>query len=181
MATTTKPMTAEELLALPDDGRRYELIAGVPRRRTMGGLEHGWIGVRFVRPVADFVERLGLGIVVFDVLFRFERNPDEALVPDMAFIRAERLPPRDAWHRVAETPPELVLEVVSPNDTAPEVAEKVAYYLAHGVPLVWVAHPRRREITVHRPGSTRTLAVGEVLDGEEILPGFVVPVRDLFP
>jgi Uma2 family endonuclease len=147
----------------------------------MGGLEHGWIGAQILLPVLEFVKRGNLGIVVFDVLFRFERNPDQALVPDMAFVRADRLPPRDAWHRVAEMPPDLVLEVVSPNDTGPEIAEKVAYYLAHGVPLVWVAYPSRREIVVHRPGQgPRPLGIGDVLDGEEILPSFRLPLADVF-
>ncbi len=177
---TTTTMTAEELMARPDDGWRYELIAGSPRRMPLGGLEHGWIGAKFLLPVSDFVRRRNLGIVVFDVLFRFERDPDHALVPDIAFIRTERLPPRDTWHRVAELPPDLVLEVVSPNDSGPEIAEKIAYYLAHGVPLVWVAYPRRREIAVHRTGTNLTLTVGDTLGGGEVLPGFAVPVAELF-
>jgi len=181
MTTATKLMTAEELMALPDDGWRYELVGGVPRRRTMGGLDHGRIGARILSPVFGFVERHDLGLVVYEVLFRFERNPDHALVPDMAFVRGDRLPPPDAWQRVAEMPPDLVLDVASPDDTAPEIAAKVAYYLDHGVSLVWVAYPPRREVVVHRPGQApRTLGAGDVLDGEEILPGFQLPLTRVF-
>jgi len=178
----TKLMTAEELFALPDDGWRYELIDGQPRKVPVGGLEHGWIGARFIRHLGTFVDRHRLGIVVGpDTLFRFSRDPDQGLIPDVAFLRAERLPPRDQWRRVAEIAPDLVVEVVSPNDDASEIADKVAFYLAHGVPLVWITYPARRQVVVHRTGrAPQVLGVADILDGEEFLPGFHLAISELF-
>lgn len=180
---TTKLTTAEELMARPDDGRRYELIQGVPREMPMGGFGHGVVGVRFVTRVDRYVEEHGLGLVVGpDTGFRFERAPDQLLIPAGAFVRSDRLPPPERWHLVVDLVPDLVIEVVSPNDTGPEVAEKVAYYLSQGVTLVWVAYPRRRQIVVHRSGQdAKPLAADDFLDGEDVLPGFRLPVGELFP
>ena len=178
---TTRPMTAEDLLRLPDGGSRYELIAGLPRRMPVGGLEHGWIGSRFVRHLGAF-DRRRLGIVVGpDTLFRFSRDPDYGLIPDAAFLGADRLPPRSQWWDVAEVSPDLVVEVVSPHDTRADVAEKVAYYLAHGVVIAWVAYPAPRQVVVHRADrAPLRLSVGDTLDGEDVLPGFRLPLFEIF-
>ncbi len=78
-------------------------------------------------------------------------------------------------------PADLAVEVVSPNDRPAEIAEKVAFYLEHGVPLVWVAYPRPRHVVVHRPGQPpRTFGADDTLDGEEIVPGFRLPVAEVF-
>jgi Uma2 family endonuclease len=77
--------------------------------------------------------------------------------------------------------PDLAIEVVSPNDEPGEVAAQVEFYLAHGVPLIWVADPTPRTVAVHRPGrETRVLDVGDTLEGEEVVPGFRLPVADVF-
>ena len=181
MATQTL-MTAEEFAALPDDGWRYELIRGVVRRMPDGGLEHGDVGSEFLLLVLrSYVKSAGSGVVVGETGFVFERNPDIVRFHDVAFIRSSRLPPRDQWAPFSRVVPDLVVEVVSPNDEPAQVAAKVNFYLAHGVPLVWVAYPRSRQIVVRRPGEEpRVLGVGDTLEGEEIIPGFHVPVADIF-
>ena len=77
--------------------------------------------------------------------------------------------------------PDLVIEVISPNDRYTEVKEKVATWLAHGTRMVIVADPRHRTVEVHRsPTDVRHLTVGDTLDGGDVVPGWTVPLRELF-
>jgi Uma2 family endonuclease len=77
--------------------------------------------------------------------------------------------------------PDLAVEVISPNDLYAEVDEKVAEWLEHGTRLVFVVNPRRRTVAVHRSGQpVRILSEADVLDGEAVVPGWSLPVRDLF-
>jgi Uma2 family endonuclease len=74
-----------------------------------------------------------------------------------------------------------VVEVISPNDRLTKVADKVTEWLEHGAKLVFVVNPRRKTVDVHRPGQQpRTLGVDDVLDGEDVVPGWSMAVRDLF-
>lgn len=179
---TTKPMTADELMALPDDGWRYELIEGELHRLAHGGLEHGDIGSEVHFALKSYVDPRGLGRVYpADTGFFFGRDPDTVRAPDVAFIWADHLPPRETWRGYSTVVPDLDREVVSPNDEAREVADKVAFYIAHGVPLVWVFWPRCRQVAVHRPGQEPLLlGEGDVLDGGDVLPGFALPLADVF-
>jgi len=73
------------------------------------------------------------------------------------------------------------VEVVSPAETDHQVQDKVMEYLAHGTRLVWVVRPRQRTVTVYRPdGSARVLGETDALDGEDVVPGFRLPLRTLF-
>jgi Uma2 family endonuclease len=100
--------------------------------------------------------------------------------PDAAFVtreRAERFADREKYFEGA---PDLAAEVVSPGDSGREVAEKVGDYLAAGTRLVWVIDPRRRTVTVHRPGADpQTLGPDDLLEGGDLLPGFALPVSRL--
>ena len=179
---TTKLTTAEELMALPDDGWQYELIEGVLHRMSPAGFESGRIASEFGRHLGNYVVPRDLGRVVgADTGFLFERNPDVVRAPDAAFVRADRLPPRADRRGYLAVAPDLAVEVVSPYDRQPDVDDKVAFYLAHGVPLVWVAYPDRRQVAVHRPGAEPvTFGAGDVLDGGEVLPGFRLSVAEHF-
>ena len=178
---TSRLMTIEEFAVLPDDGWRHELLRGELRRMPGGGLEHGGIGSKLDRRHGIFVELHGLGLVVGETGFVFEADPPTVRFPDVAFIRAERLPPPGEWPHFSRVLPDLAIEVVSPNDEPAEIAAKVTFYLSHGVPLVWVAYPRPQQLAVHRPGQEpRTLGIGDTLEGEEVVPGFRLSVADLF-
>lgn len=180
--TTTKTTTAAELLRMADDGWRYELISGELRRMAPAGMEHGEIGMNVGVPLANWVLPRGLGRVYnADTGFFLSHDPETVVAPDAAFVRADRLPPRSARKGYSVVVPDLAVEVVSPHDSQTDVAEKVALYLASGVPLLWVAYPRRRVVRVHRPGrDPLDLAENETLDGEDVLPGFRLPVADVF-
>ncbi len=180
--STTRSMTAEELMALPDDGWRYELIEGVLHRMSPAGAEHGEIGTEFVWHLRSFVDPRRLGRVYpADTGFFLAHDPETVVAPDAAFVRADRLPPRTERHGYLDLVPDLVVEVVSPTDRQADVDDKVARYLTAGARLVWVTYPRRRSVRVHAPGrEPRELGEGDVLDGEDVLPGFRLPVADIF-
>jgi Uma2 family endonuclease len=135
----------------------------------------------------------GLTEIVFDVArrlgrvftgepgFRLTTDPDTVRAPDVAFVRQERVPamglPKGYWPGA----PDLAVEVISPTDLYTEVDEKVATWLEHGTRLVFVVNPRRRTVAVHRPGRlVRMLGEGDVLNGEDIVPGWALAVGDLF-
>jgi Uma2 family endonuclease len=181
---TTKPalMTAEDLWALPDAPGRYELIEGKLLQMPPAGDDHGHIGARIVRRLLNFVDDRDLGLVhQSSTGFVLARNPDTVLDPDVSFTRVERIRPRDASKGFVEGAPDLAVEVISPSNTRREMADKVARLLRAGTSLVWVVDPDRRTVTVHAPdASPRTLREDDTLDGGAILPGFSLPVADIF-
>jgi Uma2 family endonuclease len=109
------------------------------------------------------------------------RDPDRVVGTDVCFFANRSLPILHSPEGYSETIPDLVVEVNSKNDTGPEVARKVADYLAAGVRLVWVADPDTRTVTAHRPGrAAETLAEDATLACEDIIPGFALPVAEVF-
>ncbi|HEU0115587.1 MAG TPA: Uma2 family endonuclease, partial [Thermomicrobiales bacterium] len=142
---TTKLLTADDLLAMPDDGRRWELDRGVLREMNPSSYRSSKIAGRIVVALGAFVDAHGLGDVVPpEAGFRFERDPDVVLSPDGAFIRADRVPPAAAQDHFAEVAPDLVVEVNSPTDRPADVRAKVERYLEYGVEEIWVVDPPSR-------------------------------------
>ena len=102
-------------------------------------------------------------------------------IPDIAFTRKERVPASGPAKGHARVRPDLVVEVISPNDVADELEEKIDDFLAAGVPLIWVVSPATRSVQVYRQGGSGTrLGPDDRLDGEDVLPGFRVEVSRLF-
>ena len=182
MTVERKLMTAEELLRLPDDGLRHELVRGELRTMAPTGFEHGGVTSKIDRSLGSHVEAHRLGWVgVGEVGFRLTDDPDTVRAPDVAFIRDERL--REVGRPTGYWPgaPDLAIEVISPNDLYTEVEEKVAEWIEHGTRLVIVVNPRRRTVAVHRPGQpVRILSESDVLDGEDVVPGWSLQVAELF-
>lgn len=168
------------------DGNAYELIDGALVERNMG-LESSEIAGRIIVLIGLFLRRRGLGrLFPPDAGYQcFAEDQNKLLRPDVSFIRSGRLPGNrvpKGWARIA---PDLVVEVVSPNDIADEVEAKVNVWLGAGVSLVWVVYPTTRTVRVHRPrsspqGRVSDLADSETLSGEDVLPGFACPVREIF-
>ena len=178
----TELLTAEDLLRLSSEGVRGELIRGVLHETMPTGEEHGWIVSKLVALLMNFImpERLGR-VVASDSGILLEHGPDTVREPDIAFTSAARLPAGRANRAYAEVVPDLVVEIVSPNDRAGEVIDKVAMWLGHGVRLVWVVRPDDRTIEVHRAsGEVETLGEGDVLSGLDVLPGFACDVGAIF-
>ena len=182
--TTTQPklLTAADLLRLHSEGVRGELIRGVLYETMASGGEHGEIVVNMTLLLGNFVKRQKLGrLAASDVGVRLQRNPDTVREPDLAFISAERLPLDERVTGYYEIPPDLVVEIMSPNDSYGSVNDKACMWLSYGVPIVWVVIPQFRSVEVHSPGpSLLKLTENDTLDGEDVLPGFSCTVSELF-
>ena len=112
--------------------------------------------------------------------FILERAPDSVRAPDVAFVRRERIEAIGKTTRYWPEAPDLAIEVISPNDRYTEVNEKVADWLAAGTRMVVVVNPRNRTVNVHTPDGAVTLKMGDTLDGGEVVPGWQMPVADMF-
>jgi Uma2 family endonuclease len=174
--------TPEDLLAMPD-GHRFDLIDGHLVERNMGA-ESSWIAQQINRYLGNYAEASQHGLVLGpDCGYQiFPDDPNRVRFPDGSFIRSGRLP-NDALPRGhIRVVPDLLLEVVPPNDLAWEVDTKVTEYLQAGVPLIWVFYPDTRTVSVYRAdGKAARLGADETLSGEEVLPGFTCLVTDVFP
>ena len=177
-----KLATIEDLEALPDDGYLWELIDGELIRKEPMGAEHADLGAGVLARLWWFLREHPLGRVFNpEAIFLLQRDPQLAVRPDVSYVQADRLPPGDLYQKPLELVPDLVVEVVSPNDRAGDLERRIQRYLAFGVPLHWVLWPRRRAITVYADGRlVRELGEDDELDGGDILPGFLVAVADLF-
>lgn len=178
----TEPVTAARLLALPDDGHRYELIRGELVKMSPAGLLHGVIVDRIGRRIGNYVERHDLGrCAAAETGFWLERDADTVRAPDYAFISHRRLAGHQPSAGYSDTIPDLVVEVVSPQDRPPAVAAKSAAWLGAGVRLLWVVEPARRMIVVRRSdGTSDEYGAGDTLSGESVLPGFSCDVAEIF-
>lgn len=180
--TATRLMTAEELEAMPDDGKRDELIEGILQTMSPASFGPSNVAARLVTRIGTFVEEHDLGeLTVADGGYVLERGPDTVVAPDVGFVRSDRVPTGEAGNHFAQLPPDLAIKVISPSDRMGAVNGKVERYLAAGVPLVWVFDPRRRSVTVRRRGrGPMLLRDGDVIDGEEVVPGFRLAVSEVF-
>lgn len=172
--------TADELLGMPDDGWRYELLRGRLLREPPAGGEHSWVGVTLGARLREFVGTRHPGFVFgADCGFRIATDPDTVRAPDASFVSAERLPAGPPRGYVPFAP-DLAVEIVSPSDRMSHVTGKVIDYLDAGTRLVWVIDPATRTAAVYR---SRTevflLRENDALDGDEVLPGFRAPVAEL--
>lgn len=181
VAQTKRLVTAEELLRLPDDGCRYELVGGALRQMTPAGEEHGLVAMRLGAALERYVREQGLGnVYAAETGFKLRADPDTVRAPDVAFVARARLEENPLGSGYREGPPTLAVEVVSPQDRASEVAEKVYDWLHYGAQEVWVVDPGRRTVSVYRPTEgVRVLTAQEKLCSP-LLPGLELPVNELF-
>lgn len=180
---TTRYMTANDLIELPDDGWQYELHEGVLVRMSPGGGVHSEFELLLASALVQFTRQHRLGKVYGgDGGFRLGRNPDTVLVPDVAFVRHERLPQFSEQVGFLPLAPDLAVEILSPSNRSSEFADKVRRYLTAGTTLVWVIDPLRRRAAFYRPDQQPIeLTEDDVLDGEDVLPGFKAPLSEFWP
>lgn len=175
-------ITPEDLIAMPDE-KDYELVDDQLVERYVSQLS-SWVGCKIIFLLGFYLEENPIG-QVFGSENGFQCFPDaprKVRKPDVSLIKNERLP--ENWQAVgySRVCPDLAVEVVSPNDLAVEVDEKLREYLKAGVPLVWVVYPEIRTVRVHRLDfSSAYLTENDVLSGEGVLPGFACRVGALFP
>ncbi len=182
------PMTVDEMYAVPDDKWTYELVQGVLVRMPLSSFGASSIGARLLIRLGSYVEDNGLGAMTGEQGgYRLDpAHPDETeLGPDVAFVRADRLPSPtspDYYKKAPTLAPDLAVEVASENQYAPGMAAKARMYLTFGARLVWIIWPRYKRIDVWRPGdeTPTALGVGDVLNGGDVVPGFIYPIARLF-
>jgi len=174
-------MTVEEFWGLPAADQLQELVSGEVRNMAPAGGEHGMIGADMIVQLGHYVRQNKLGAVFnSDTGFVLARDPDTVRCADCAFVSQARIAAEGVPQKFFPGPPDVAVEVVSPNDTVYEVDEKVQQWLAAGVRLVIVLNPRQKTATVHRPGEVRILTVTDTIDGAEVVPGFRCAVKELF-
>jgi Uma2 family endonuclease len=182
MSTTTQFLTAEDLLRMPDDGLRYELVRGQLLTMPPAGNVHGNRTMRLGWRLAQHVESNDLGVVyAAETGFKLTSNPDTVRGADIAFVSKTRLEEVGDVEGYWPGAPDLAVEVISPSDTYTEVEEKVAEYLQAGAKAVWVVNPRRCTITVYRSLTDITIVTEQDrLEGGDVIPGFRCHVSDVF-
>lgn len=176
----TRRLTKDDVLALPESDC-YELVDGQLVERAVSW-ESSWLGARTARFIGVFAEpAIGFVSGSDNRLELWDDRPYHFRRPDVSFTRKERVPGGRPGHGDQLIAPDLAVEVVSPGDTVYGLNAKISEYLAAGVRLVWVIHPDTRTADVHRlDGRVVYLDAGQALDGEDVLPGFRLPLSELF-
>lgn len=181
-ATSAKLLTAEEFAALPDDGNRRELIAGRIQEMTSPGTPHGTVifNIAFLLKLYLREHDIGRAWGAESGLIT-ARGPDTVRGMDAAFISYNRRPRDESWKGLAAKAPEIVFEVISPEDRWPRMLQKIAEYLDAGVLLVCTLDPELKTMQLHtQSASAQTLRADDTFAVEEILPGFACKVREFF-
>ena len=182
MRTRKTVFAAHELICMPTDGRRLELVKGKLYEMPPAGAGHGSVAMRVGIVLGAYVLRNRLGeVFAAETGFVLRRDPDTVRAPDAAFVAAERIPPEGPPDAYFDLAPDLAVEVVSPGDRAGEIRDKVQDWLRSGTRLVWVIYPSRRSVTVYRSADeVQVLSEDDTLEGGEVVPGFECRVSDLF-
>ena len=179
--TETKLITADELLAMPRDGSRYELIRGVLVPQMAPGDPHVAVVFRISTIVGVYAETNNYGAGrTGEPGYRLDRDPDTVRAADVAWFSPERLPAEGA-EGYPEVVPDFVVEVKSPSNSNPEMAAKARMWLSYGSRMAVVADPRHSTFTVYLPDvEPVVLSEDDVFDGGDVMPGFSCPVWRFF-
>jgi Uma2 family endonuclease len=177
-----KLLTADEFLRLCEKRViKGELVKGVIHETVSAGGEHSEVAAAIALAFGNHVRPGRLGrISTSDGGVQLERDPDTVREPDVAYFSAETLPLDVKVRGYYEVVPDLVVEIVSPNDSPAYIAERVAMWHSHGVPLVWAVYPVARTVAAHPlNGTTLIYTEDDTIDGGTVLPEFQCPVRDI--
>lgn len=181
--TTKRVWTEAELMSLPEDGYIHEVVDGELVTSPKNDFFHGHICTRLLTALNVFVVQRRLGAVL-DSSTGFWMKNRNCRAPDISFIPAERLrrlgfkPSSRAFFPGA---PDFAVEILSPNNSRREIAERLRDFFESGTRLAWVIHPARQRVEVCESPTRRTvLGPGGLLDGVAVLPGFQYPVAELF-
>jgi Uma2 family endonuclease len=174
-------MTAEELLQYRHEPYVHELLDGILYEMEPRGFEHGQVALTVGALLHAHVRERGLGFAAGEVGFKLASDPDTVRAPDACFVAADRVAvvgiPTGYW----PGPPDLAVEVVSPNDRRSELEAKALHWLDAGTRAVVVLDPPNKTATVYRSrGDIRVLADDEPLDLHDVVPGFAPRTGDLF-
>jgi Uma2 family endonuclease len=178
--------TTADLLALPQNGVDRWLIRGQLREKpmTIRNRWHSRIMARVTYVLEAWLvqqpEPRG-SVLCGEAGVRLRRDPDTTVGIDVVYVSAQLAAQQSDETTLIDGVPVLVVEILSPKDTQDEINEKIDTYLEAGVALVWVINPRHRTVEIFRQGAEPELVnVQQELSGEPHLPGFRVPVAQLF-
>ena len=184
MTVQTKTFTAEELLRMPDGGVRRELVRGELREMTPAGDEHGYLALRIASRLERHVDANKLGrTYTAETGFKISSDPDTVRAPDAAFVNRARVEAAGRVTGFRDGAPDLAVEVVSPNDRYSEVLDNALDWLEAGCRMVLVADPEPRRATVYRSREdirVLTAEAGDAVDGADVVPGWRVPLTEIF-
>ena len=182
MSAISTQLTADDLLNLPPDNMRHELIRGELTTRPPTNGEHGVSTLNIAGILRDFLKANPIGVDAgAETGFIISRNPDTVRAPDAAFIHNDRIPPGGVPKKFWPLAPDLAVEILSPSDSYSEVMEKIDEWLTAGTRLVWVIDPAKKTVGVYAPHrQPRILKSADQLDGEQVLPGFKLAVAEIF-
>jgi len=182
MSQTAGLVTAEEFEHFSnDDAYRVELVRGRLVRMSRVAPLHGLIVARLIVILSRYLDDHGIGVVLPDVGFKLESDPDTVRGPDIAFIRQERVPA--LWGEgFVHGAPDLVIEVLSPQDRPGEIRDKLGDYERAGVSVVIVVDPRKKTAAIHRGSVAPVVLRGDdaVLDIGHPIPGFRCTLGQIF-
>lgn len=182
MAAQTTLLTVgdfEAFLALPQNrDRRFELVNGEIVEK-MPTREHGIIAGNIVTALNLYLRQNPIGRAAVEARHRPADDPHNDRLPDVSFVADPSRPIEREG--AALYIPDLCVEIKSPDDTYKEMRDTADYSLAHGARLVWLVYPEKRIVEVHTPDGFDILTDGDTLSGGDVLPGFALAVRDVFP
>jgi Uma2 family endonuclease len=175
-------MTVEEFLVASVPDGKVELVRGELRVTPPPGAPHGTAAINLVLMLANHVKANGLGRVFGDSFgYILTQLPRTVRVPDLSFVRADRLPPEGVGPGLLRFAPDLAVEVLSPSESASELEEKLADYTVAGTRLIWVVDPARRTVMILNAAQpVRWLHENDILNGDEVVPGFSCKVAEIF-
>lgn len=181
-STSTALMTAEELMQLPDDDLRHELINGELITMTLPGLPHGRIAARLSAPLIQFVLDHELGeVYITDAGFQLTWNPDTVVGLDVSFISKERLEQAGDVKGYWQGPPDLAVEVFSPGYRPGKVSKRISRLLSFGTKQVWIVDLKHRTVAVYRSESDITTFSGsDYLEAPDLFPSFRISLDKIF-
>ena len=175
-------LTPDDLLRMPDE-KSFELVDGELVERNVSVLS-SWVGGEIFGRIRDFCldGNIGWAFPADNGFQCFPKRPRTVRRPDVSFVKAGRMTWDDVTNGWLGIVPDLIVEVLSPNDLAYEVDEKVEMFVKVGVPLIWIVNPVVRKVRIIRGvGPEATLRDGDTLSGEDVIPGFACPVASIFP
>jgi Uma2 family endonuclease len=185
LSPPTPPFSADDLIAMPDDDVRREIIRGELREAPMTRRNkiHGRVEATIAKLLGNWCDQTPEPrgeVVSGEAGFRIRRDPETFVGIDVAYVSPELIAADDPTRPYYDGPPVLAVEVLSPSDTHGAIVEKVRAYLDAGV-VVWEVDPDFRTIRIHRPGQAPVmLNVEHELAADPELPGFRVPVARVF-
>lgn len=177
-----KIWTDAEFMALNQDGHRYEIVNGELIDMGNSGAKHGYVAIVLSAALFNHVSKEKLG-AMFDSSTAFKMKSGNKRSPDISFVAKERLQGLEELpDGFLEGAPHLAIEILSPGNTVEEIDNKIVEYFDNGSRLVWVINPKQKYVLVYKSSQEpdRLLKSTDSLDGEDVVPGFSIPIADLF-